>query len=135
MSAIRYALRECQDESKIESFLENARIGFLGLSDSQTPYVVPLNFIWFDGSIYFHGADSGRKTSILREHSATCFTICEEYGTITHPVPAHTDTAYMSVMIFGQAEPVTDLDEATQVMQHMLDKVKLPSVGGFFIPH
>ncbi|WP_141603956.1 pyridoxamine 5'-phosphate oxidase family protein [Terrilactibacillus laevilacticus] len=122
MNPIRLSLRECQDDTKIMSFLENARLGFLGLSDKLAPYVVPLNFVWFNEVIYFHGADSGRKTSILNENSNTCFTVCEEYGTITHPVPAHTDTAYMSVMVFGQAEPVTDLDEATRVMQHMLDK-------------
>ncbi|MNP02306.1 Pyridoxamine 5'-phosphate oxidase [compost metagenome] len=28
----------------------------------------------------------------------------------------------MSVMIFGQAEPITDLDEATHVLQEMMNK-------------
>lgn len=41
------------------------------------------------------------------------------------PVPANTDTAYMSVMAFGKIETVTNLDEATSVMQEMLNKYVL----------
>lgn len=58
----------------------------------------------------------------MRDNPEVCFTVCEEYGTITDPVPAKTDTAYMSVMIFGQAEPISDLDEATHVLQELINK-------------
>lgn len=58
----------------------------------------------------------------MSENAEVCFTVCEEYGTIANPVPAKTDTAYMSVILFGQAEPITDLDEATHVLQEMLNK-------------
>lgn len=50
------------------------------------------------------------------------FTVCEEYGTITDPVPTKTDTAYMSVMVFGKARIVSDLEEETGALQAMLDK-------------
>src|SRR4029077_2238426 len=51
-----------------------------------------------------------------------CFTISEEFGTIADPVPANTDTAYMSVVIQGSVEIVSDLSEATEAMKGMLDK-------------
>jgi nitroimidazol reductase NimA-like FMN-containing flavoprotein (pyridoxamine 5'-phosphate oxidase superfamily) len=107
---------------KIESFLLNAKTGFLGLSVNDLPYVVPLNFTWMRESVYFHGASEGRKVSYIQQNQEACFTVSEEFGTLTSPIPAHTDTSYMSVMIFGQVQFITDSDEAAEAMQSMLDK-------------
>ncbi|WP_408011346.1 pyridoxamine 5'-phosphate oxidase family protein [Pseudalkalibacillus sp. A8] len=122
MNTIRYAKRECKDPEKINSFLAQAKTGFLGLSAREQPYVIPLNFVWWDNKIYFHGAAEGRKIEMINDNSNICFTISEEYSTIVSPIPAHTDTAYMSVIMFGNIELVTDLEEGTQAMQEMLDK-------------
>ncbi|MCR2803736.1 pyridoxamine 5'-phosphate oxidase family protein [Paenibacillus soyae] len=124
MFTVRLQIRECTDESKIDAFLKQAETGFLGLSDEGKPYVVPLNFAWLKdrNAFYFHGAEEGRKMRVMEHNNEACLTISESYGTIPHPVPAKTDTAYMSVMAFGQIEPVKDLDEATEAMQAMLDK-------------
>jgi len=120
---IRYWKRDCTDQTKIETFLTATKAGFLGLSDEQQqPYVVPLNYVWYQDAIYFHGADTGRKCDIMKQNARVCFTVSEEYGTIADPVPASTDTAYMSVMIFGHATRVTELDEATAALQAMLEK-------------
>jgi nitroimidazol reductase NimA-like FMN-containing flavoprotein (pyridoxamine 5'-phosphate oxidase superfamily) len=122
LNPIRYAKRECTDQEKINGFLSAARVGHLGLSDRMQPYVVPLNFVWWQGAIYFHGAEAGRKCRVMDENPLVCFTVCEEYGTIADPVPALTDTAYMSVMIFGKVQRVTDIEEATGALQQLLDK-------------
>ncbi|NSL51942.1 pyridoxamine 5'-phosphate oxidase family protein [Calidifontibacillus erzurumensis] len=112
----------CTDEKRIDEFLSNARIGYLGLTDGELPYVVPLNFIWMNGAIYFHGAQEGRKIELIRANPNCCFTVAEEYGTLVSPIPAKTDTAYMSVMMFGVIERVNDIIEATSALQGMLDK-------------
>lgn len=122
MNSVRYKVRECKDQKKIETFLRNSRVGHLGLSDGKYPYVVPLNYVWLNDKIYFHGAGEGRRNQIMKENAEVCFTVCAEYGTITNPVPAKTDTSYISVMIFGEAEPVMDLEESTCVLQEMMDK-------------
>ncbi|GED70531.1 pyridoxamine 5'-phosphate oxidase [Brevibacillus reuszeri] len=122
MDGVRYKIREVLDKRKIEAFLQQARVGHLGMVDGQLPYVVPLNFVWTNGKLYFHGATGGRRNQVMSANSEVCFTVCEEYGTITDPVPAKTDTAYMSVMVFGKAESVTDLDEATHMLQEMIHK-------------
>lgn len=115
-------MMESTDREKINRFLENEKTGYLGLADGEMPYVIPLNYVWMDGSVYFHGAAQGRKISIMEENSNACFTVSADLGTLTNPVPAKTDTSYMSVMIFGKAEMVTSLDEAVMAMQKMLDK-------------
>jgi uncharacterized protein len=122
MIPMRQKPLECTDPVKINEFLEREKTGFLGLSDENIPYVIPLNFVWLDGAIYFHGAAEGRKVKIIEENAKACFTVSADHGTMTDPVPAKTDTAFMSVMIFGEAEAVKDLDEAVWAMQQMLNK-------------
>ncbi|MET3290264.1 UNVERIFIED_CONTAM: nitroimidazol reductase NimA-like FMN-containing flavoprotein (pyridoxamine 5'-phosphate oxidase superfamily) [Brevibacillus sp. OAP136] len=122
MEAMRYAKRTCTDQTKIDEFLNLAKTGALSMVDGEFPYVIPLNFVWHDGAIYFHGADAGRKERVLQANKNVCFLVSEEYGTITDPVPAETDTAYMSVMLFGKAERITELSQATGALQAMLDK-------------
>ncbi|WP_336989616.1 pyridoxamine 5'-phosphate oxidase family protein [Bacillus infantis] len=128
MFPMRQSMLEVEDPVKISTFLKGARTGYLALNDSSYPYVVPLNFIWQDDCIYFHGASEGRKMELLLNNPHVCFTVSEDFGTLTDPVPAKTDTAYMSVMIFGKAFVLSDIDEATMVMQNMLDKY----VPGYF---
>lgn len=119
---IRNHKLECTDKEKIDRLLTKAPTGYLGLSTDGVPYVVPLNFVWTNGFIYVHGAAEGRKIDMLRENQHVCFTVSEHYGTMVHPIPAKTDTAYMSVILFGKAEIISDLDEATAAMQALLTK-------------
>lgn len=122
MFPIRNQTRECTDTHKIQHFLENAQIGFLGLSSKDVPYVVPLNFVWLNDAIYFHGSGAGRKGDYIESNPLACFTVSASYGTITSPIPALTDTAYMSVIIEGSLLSVTNINEATEAMQAMLNK-------------
>ena len=41
---------------------------------------------------------------------------------MTDPVPCHADTAYISVMLFGKAEKVTDPEETTAALQILVEK-------------
>lgn len=122
MHKIRQEKLICTDNKRIDQFLSHARTGYLGLTDGELPYVVPLNFIWMNGALYFHGAAQGRKINLIHANPNCCFTVTEDYGTMVSPIPAKTDTAYLSVMLFGVLEMVSDLKEATSAMQCMLDK-------------
>ncbi|MFJ7838832.1 pyridoxamine 5'-phosphate oxidase family protein [Lysinibacillus sphaericus] len=119
---IRKADRTFTNEGQINNFLREAQTAFLGLVDHNMPYVIPLNFVFKEGIFYIHGANEGRKITILHTNSNACMTISGNYGTIADPIPANTDTAYMSVIANGIIEVVTNLDEATAAMQAMLDK-------------
>ena len=122
MNKVRQEKLLCTDDKRIDQFLSHARTGYLGLTDGEIPYVIPLNFIWMNEAVYFHGAAQGRKIDLIHANSNCCFTVSEEYGTMVSPIPAKTDTAYMSVMLFGVLETVTDLNIATAAMQTMLNK-------------
>ena len=122
MEQIRYKQRNCTDLQKIEMFLSTARTGVLGMVSGVYPYAVPMNFVWYNGAVYIHGMGSGKKEDILAQQPTVCFTVYQEHGTVTDPVPCHADTAYFSVMMLGKAEKVTHSQEAATALQKFLDK-------------
>jgi nitroimidazol reductase NimA-like FMN-containing flavoprotein (pyridoxamine 5'-phosphate oxidase superfamily) len=122
MNKIRYEQRDCKDQDKIEKFLHETRIGVIGMNGDDFPYAVPVNFVWYEGSIYFHGAGSGKKVDILSEEPPVCFTVYEEYGTTIDPMPCSADTSYMSVMLFGKMEKVADFEESATVLWKIVEK-------------
>jgi len=114
--------RNCYDKQKIEKLLSTADTGFLGLALNNQPYIVPLNYVWVDESVYFHGASEGKKVNFIKENKHATFVISKNEGTMVSPIPAETDTAYLSIMLFGEVQIVNDLTEATKAMQALLDK-------------
>ncbi|SHI65153.1 pyridoxamine 5'-phosphate oxidase family protein [Propionispora hippei] len=129
MEQISYTQRICHDQEKIERFLTEQRVGTLSMSDSSgIPYALPVNYVYWNGKIYIHGMGSGKKHAVLAKQPSVCFTVFEEFGTVTDAHPAKCDTAYLSVIIFGKALPVADTVEKTAALNRLLDKF-LP---GFF---
>jgi uncharacterized protein len=119
---VHYKQRICDDKEKINAFLQEARTGVLGLFDGGYPYAVPVNFVFYDGCVYFHGMGSGKKEGLLLQKPRVCFTVYDDHGTVKDPVPCHADTAYFSVMLFGNAEKLTDFKEAAAALQKMVGK-------------
>lgn len=122
MEQIRYKQRVCTDDAVIEEFLQKSRTGVIGISGGGYPYCVPVNYVWKDGAIYFHGLGSGKKINLLQDNPMVCFTVYEEFGTVKDPVPCHADTSYRSVMLFGKAEKVKDFQEGAKILQAIVDK-------------
>jgi nitroimidazol reductase NimA-like FMN-containing flavoprotein (pyridoxamine 5'-phosphate oxidase superfamily) len=122
MEQLNYKKRICTDTEKIEKFLARSRVGVLGLNAGEYPYAVPVNYLWREGQVYFHGMGSGKREAILREGPPVCFTVYEEYGVVKDKVPWHADTSYLSVMLFGKARRVTDPEEAAELMRLLVEK-------------
>lgn len=125
---MRRSLKEIKNDRKINDLLSTAKVGYLGLYDEEGTYVVPLNFVWKDQKIYFHGSEQGRKTDAIKINKRVCFTISEDKGIVANPIPAKTGTSYTSVMVFGEIYIIDNLKEATAVLQAMLEKF----VPGYF---
>ena len=123
MEQIKYTQRICDDKEKINKFLNEKRVGTLSMCDNDgKPYGLPVNYVYWKGKIYIHGMGSGKKNEILASNPSVCFNICEEFGTVTDPVPSKCDTSYFSVVIFGKAVLVQDLEEKTQALKEFLEK-------------
>jgi hypothetical protein len=97
--------------------LRNAQVGRLGLCREGQPYIVPLNFAYQDGHIYAHCAETGTKIDFIRSNPNVCFEVDERIGTMADPVICDYETAYRSVVIFGRARVLTNLEEKTSAMR------------------
>lgn len=122
LSTLRRADREITDQAAIEAILHRAGVGRLGLAVDNVPYVVPLNYVYYQGAIYFHCADEGRKIDMLQLNPRVCFEVDEHYGTVRSNKPVPHSTHYASVIVFGQARIVDDLQQKFEVLQALLDK-------------
>jgi hypothetical protein len=119
---LRRADREITDRTHLEAILNRAAVGRLGLATDNIPYVVPLNYVYHNNALYFHCADEGRKIEMLRANRLVCFEVDEYYGTVRSNKPAPHSSHYASVILFGQAEILSDLHLKFEVLQALLDK-------------
>lgn len=124
-----------EEREEIESFLQEMGHGFLGtINEAGEPRVVPLNFVYCKGSIYFHGSRVGEKMRSLAKNNRVCFAVAKAYSQL----PSHwfdpelacpATVFFKSVSITGRAEEVTDLAEKAEAFTAFMHK--LQPEGGF----
>lgn len=95
--------QEIGETKEIEKILENALICRIGLADGNSPYVVPVNFTYKDGHLYFHSAKEGKKIEIISRNNAVCFEVDLSYGIEQAAAPCKWNNRYLSVIGFGKA--------------------------------
>ncbi len=121
-TTLRREDREITDKTLVEKILRRAEVGRLGLAVDNLPYVVPLNYVYHNGAIYFHCADEGRKLDMLKANPQVCFEVDEHYGTIHSNKPEPHSTHYASVIVFGRARLLDDTAQKFDTLQALLDK-------------
>jgi uncharacterized protein len=122
MERIAYRERDCRDTARIDRFLGEERIGIVAVGGDTHPYAVPVNFVWHEGAVFFHGMGSGKRVRLLAEHPQVCFTVFRDGGTVLDPVACHVDTSYFSVVVLGRAERLTDPGQAASALGLIVEK-------------
>lgn len=108
---MRKKKREIKSREEIEEILGLARVMRLALCVDDQPYVVPLNFGYRDGVLYFHCAKEGRKLDMIARNPKVSFVVESDIELITGELPCDWTTHFRSVIGFGKASLVTDDDE------------------------
>lgn len=106
---------EIIDEEQIKSLLTAGKVGRLGTIGSDGyPYVVPVNYVYWQGAIYFHCALSGEKLDNIKARPKVCFEIDFPLTYLDTGFDVSSPCAvtqfYRSVVIRGMAEIVADRD-------------------------
>jgi len=128
---------EITDAEKIEALLGRARVGRLAtIGGDGYPYITPLNFVWWNDSIYFHSAREGEKIDNIRKNNRVCFEIDIPLSYLgvgydqSRPT-CHVHQFYHSLIIRGRAEFVDDIEEKTASLNAL---VGAHEDGGSFTP-
>ena len=82
-------------EEEARNLIAGGKIGRLGCVDKGEPYVVPINYVFEDGSIYSHSLP-GRKIDALRAHPRACLQVDE----------IESDSNWRSVIAYGNFEEI-----------------------------
>jgi nitroimidazol reductase NimA-like FMN-containing flavoprotein (pyridoxamine 5'-phosphate oxidase superfamily) len=102
--------------------LERMRVGRLAVTTEDGPYIVPVNYLFFEGSIYFHSGLSGRKMDALRADSRVCFLVDEVGPQVLWEQGCGISQIYRSVVCFGKAEFVEGQIEKRGILERMVQK-------------
>ncbi len=123
-------------KEKIIEFLNSERIGRISTIDEDGfSFITPMNFVYYDDAIYIHGFPRGEKYTNIERNSKCGFEVDKELAFLPSyffepPTDAsQTDTLYVSVVIKGIAEPVTDIDEKSNVLNAFMEKNQIE--GGY----
>ena len=94
--------REITDKATIEKIISLCRVCRVGLYDGSAPYVVPVNFYYSEGTVYFHSAGSGKKIECVKSGGAVALEWDIPGDLLTAEKPCDSGFEYVSVIAAGR---------------------------------
>jgi nitroimidazol reductase NimA-like FMN-containing flavoprotein (pyridoxamine 5'-phosphate oxidase superfamily) len=101
-------------EGEARDLIAAGKIGRLGCVDNGEPYVVPINYVFEDGSIYSHSL-SGKKIDAMREHPRACLQVDQ----------IDDDFHWRSVIAYGNFEEIRVPSDRRSILGKLLARFPL----------
>jgi nitroimidazol reductase NimA-like FMN-containing flavoprotein (pyridoxamine 5'-phosphate oxidase superfamily) len=101
-------------EMEARNLIAGGRIGRLGCVGNGEPYVVPINYVFEDDSIYSHSLP-GRKIELLRAHPRACLQVDE----------IENDFEWRSVIAYGNFEEVRVPSDRSSILSKLFARFPL----------
>ncbi len=111
---MRRAEKEIIDPKEIEEILKKSEVCRLAMVDGDTPYIVPLNFGYEDGAVYFHSAKEGKKIELMKQNPTVCFEVDNLIKFKKAPLACDWGIEYSSVIGWGKVQFLDDLKAKKQ---------------------
>jgi nitroimidazol reductase NimA-like FMN-containing flavoprotein (pyridoxamine 5'-phosphate oxidase superfamily) len=127
-NAMRRAEFEVTDPRAIGAILEACEYGVLSTIDGAGyPLTLPVNFVWLEGAICFHGATSGEKVDNITRNQKAGFCVTEALSLIpsyfTDPEKACGATQFFrSVVLKGTVCAVADRAEKSAILDALMQR-------------
>lgn len=95
------------------TLLKQENHGVLAVAgEDNWPYAVPMNYVLWKDCLYLHCAKEAYFLEAIARNHRVCFTVVPQ-ATL---VPEHITTLYESVIVFGEAQLVTEEPERAAVL-------------------
>lgn len=91
------------------------------LGDNEYPYTIPINYVYDDGKIFFHGAKEGHKIDSLKNNAKVSFNVIDE----GYKENGNWWYVFNSVVVFGK---INFVEEPNKVVE------KLKLFGNKYFP-
>ena len=102
--------KEITDRKLIDKILSNSIICRIAMVDNGVPYIVPLNYGYFNNALYIHSALKGKKIDIFKKNNKVCFEVENSVEIFKHDEPCHWGTRYRSLIGYGTIEIIDEFD-------------------------
>jgi uncharacterized protein len=119
---LRRKERAMKTSREMELLLERMPVGRMAVTTEEGPYIVAVNYLFFEGCIYFHSGLTGRKMEALRADSRVCFMVDEIGPQVLWEQGCGISQVYKSVVCFGKAQFVEGKVEKGRILEKMVQK-------------
>ena len=111
MRPMRRQDREVVDPEHVWEILGKAKVCRVALCSEDWPYIVPMNYGILDKKLYLHCASAGTKLDLLKANPNVCFEVEANVEIVPGAQACEWSVRYQSVIGFGRASVVVDLEE------------------------
>lgn len=101
-------------KQEVDNLLKCGRICRMALNDSPQPYIIPMDYVYVNGKMYFHFASYGRKVELFTKNP----NVSVEVDCFNDDI-----TRYESVTLMGKLEKVTDPGEKKVASDALLNSI------------
>lgn len=118
---MRRAEKEITNRKELDAILAKATICRIGLLDQNHPYIVPLNFGYHNGCLYFHSAPEGKKIDLIKKNNTVCFEVDIDHTIVNTGKPCNWSSTYSSIIGYGKAYLITKIEEKQNALNIIID--------------
>ncbi|MGW6704918.1 pyridoxamine 5'-phosphate oxidase family protein [Streptomyces sp. NPDC054956] len=122
-TALRYPERVTYDREAAYAILDEALTVHVGFGTDDGPVVIPTLHMREGDRLLLHGSAHGRFMTTAAAGTPVCVTATLVDGLILGRAASHHSAAYRSVMVFGQATEIEDVDERADALARIVDSV------------
>lgn len=108
------------DPLELAKIIRQGRVCRLALAAEPVPYIVPLNYGYRDGILYFHSAAGGRKIELLWQNPLVGFEIDIDLGIIEGEQACNWGASYRSVIGQGRIEFLSTAEEKRRALDAIM---------------
>lgn len=120
---LRMPERGAHDRATIEAILDEALVSHVGFAVDERPYVIPTLHARIEDRVYFHGSAASRTLRALAAGAEMCLTATLLDGVVLARSAVHQSVNYRAVMVFGQAQAITDLEQKRMAIEAFSERL------------
>ena len=115
--------RGSYDRAVIDRILDEAIVCHLGFVDDEQPFVIPTLHARVGDLVFVHGASASRALRTLSRGLSVCLTVTLVDGIVLARSAFHHSINYRSVVLLGQARPVTEPSEKLRALEAFTEQL------------
>ncbi|HVN49818.1 MAG TPA: pyridoxamine 5'-phosphate oxidase family protein [Acidimicrobiales bacterium] len=126
--------RGTHERTAAEAILDEAIVAHVAVADAPGPLVLPMVFARVDDRLYLHGALANHLLRTATGSAPVCIEVTLVDGLVLARSAFHHSINYRSVVLFGDAELVDDVDEKRAAMVALVEHLVAGRSDGTRLP-